>query len=250
MSPNIVTIPMQALYLIFPVAAALIALYASRIFGFKSANGRAILLITGGVVCWGIAEVIGFVLDNFLAVDNLIPRVDSFFFLLAYPIFGAGIYQCFITSGVKLKQVKKTLLAIVVSISIILTTLVGYFGIYQAYDPSVDLLTNIVNIGYGIGDLILIVLSLLTILVASEYKGGKLASFWKIMTAGFFVFLIADTLFFTMWGDLVVEGTKPYAVIVEMLWVASYQLLTYGLLENYVHISSVQKSIKLKLSQK
>ncbi|NTW61734.1 hypothetical protein HGB24_03580 [Candidatus Saccharibacteria bacterium] len=88
---------------------------------------------------------------------------------------------------------------------------------------------------------------MLTILAASEYRGGKLAYFWKIIAAGFFTFLIADTLYFTMWGNLIVTGTKPYACIVELLWIASYLLLAFGMLENYVHVYKVQQKIKLKL---
>ncbi len=241
---------LSTLHLIFPVGAALIAAYTSRIYGFKSANnGRVQLIIAAGLVSWGIAEVVGYVLDNFLDVANLIPRVDSFFFLIAYPILGMGVYRGYVTAGIKLKLVKKSLLMMVLSASALLTIAVAYFGVYKAYDPTADILTNVVNLGYGLGDLILVVGSLFAIVVAHEYGDGKLASFWKTMAAGFFTFLIGDTLFFTMYGALVMEGVKPY-LYVNLIWAAAYMLLAYAVLENYIHILSVQKNIKLQLQQR
>ena len=242
-------LPIYTLYTAFPVAAALIGLYTSSIYGFNSANGRAILLITGGLVCWGMAETIGYVSDNFITAPTMDPQISDFFFLLAYPVFGAGVYQGFIAAEVKLKQTKKSLLAIVLSASLVLTVWVAYFGVYQAYDSTVDLLTNIVNIGYGVGDLIIVIASMLTILVAREYGGGKLARFWKTIALGFFMLLIGDILYFTMYWDQYSQDLKPYTYI-DLLWIAAYLLLAYGMLENYLHISEVQNKIRLKLQQR
>lgn len=246
LSPDVQTFSNVTLYQIFPVVAALISLYSSRIYGFNSANGRAQLLITGGLVCWGVAETITYVF--FLTDADMFPTIADVFFLLAYPLFGAGIYQGYVTAGIKLKQVNKSLLAMVLSASLVLTILVGYFGVYQAYDPDADIIVNTVNIFYGLGDLILIILSLLTVLAAREYGGGKLASFWKAMATGFLLFLIADILF-AMYGDQYWEGAKPYAYM-DLLWLAGFLILAYGMFENYLHVSAVQKNIKLKLSQK
>ena len=242
-------LPIYTLYTAFPVAAALIGLYTSSIYGFNSANGRAILLITGGLVCWGMAETIGYVSDNFITAPTMDPQISDFFFLIAYPIFGAGVYQGFIAAEIKLKQINKSLLTAVLSASLVLTAWVAYFGVYQAYDPTVDLLKNAVNIGYGVGDLILVIVSTLMILVAEEYGNGKLAAFWKTMALGFFVFLIGDILYFTMYWEQYSKDLKPY-VYIDLLWTAAYTVLAYGVLENYLHIFEVQNKIRLKLQQR
>jgi len=247
LSPSDRALPIQTLYQVISIGAALVALYASRIYGFKSANGRAIILIAAGLVVWAIAEIVWYVLQSFMG-NNDFPTVTDIFFLLAYPIWGFGIYQGFTTAEVKLVRVRKSLLTLVFSASIILTILVSYFGIYQAYDPNADLLANIVAIFYGLGDLVLIILSLLTILVASEYRGGKLASFWKTMAAGFFVFLVADILF-AMYRDQFMADIKPYAYI-DLMWLSGYLLIAYAMLENYAHVYLVQKQIRLKLQQR
>jgi hypothetical protein len=247
LSPSIQTLPILTLYLLFPVGAALVGLYASRIYGFRSANGRAILLITGGLVCWGIGESIGYSLQSYMGGAPF-PSMADFFYLVGYPLFAAGIYQGFITSGIKLKQVKKSLLIAVLLVSLVLAVLVGYFGVYQAYDPTADLAANIVAIFYGLADLVLIVLSLLTILVASEYGDGKLASFWKTIALGFFLFLIADILF-AMYGDQYSGDIQPYTYI-DLIWIAAYMFLAYAMLDNYIHVTAVQKKIKLMLKQR
>jgi hypothetical protein len=152
----------------------------------------------------------------------------------------------FVTAGIKLKLVKKSLLAIVLSASLILTVLVAYFGIYLVYNPEADILSNIVLVSLGLGDLVLIILSLLTILVASEYKGGKLASFWKTIALGFFLFLIADV-WFAIYGNIYTEDI--YGVFIELAWIAGYMFLAYGMLENYLHIATVRNKIQSKLPQ-
>ncbi len=247
-SPQSRIVSIQGLSLVIPVAAALIGVYASRLYGFKSANGRTILFITGGIVCWALAEITFFILDFAMNSENLFPSIADILFLLAYLFFLPGIYQGFVTAEIKLKNVKKSLLAIVVSASVILTILVGYFVVYKAYDSSADVFANIVNISYGVGDLVLIIASMLTILVASEYSGGKLASFWKAMAAGFFMGLIADIMF-AMYSDKLLGDVKPYTYI-DLIWTAGYLFYAYAMLENYLHIYAIQKKIKLKLQQR
>ena len=237
------------LYLIFPVGATLIGIYTSRIYGFKSANGRAVLLIIIGSAFWVMSNVSSFVLETFFHTNEFAfsPLSDAFI-MLGYPIIAAGLYQGFVAAGINLKTVKKSLLAIVISASVVLTVLVLYFVVYQAYDSNADTITNTVNIGYGLADLVLMIGSLFTVLVANEYKGGKLASFWKTMAVGIFILLIGDVLF-AMYGDLAVEGIRPYAYI-DLIYMAAWAILAFGLLENYLNIYSVQITIKLKLKQR
>ena len=247
-SPEVRGPEIQGLSLVIPIAAALIGLYTSRLYGLKSANGRALLLITGGIVCWAAAETIWYLSDNFIASGSLNPSFADVFFLLGYPLFGVGVYQGFITAGVKLKMIKKPLLVRVLTVSLTLTALVAYFVIYQAYDPTADLGINILNITYGLGDLILIILSLLTILVANEYRDGKLALYWKVIALSFFLTLIGD-IAYAMYGEQFLADVKPYTYI-DLLWTAAYMLLAFGVLENYIHVSEVQNKIRLKLQQR
>ncbi len=205
-------------------------------------------MIAGGLICWATAEVIWYVSDTFIVSGTIAPSLADIFFLLGYPFFGLGVYQGFVTAGIKLRTVNKSLLYIVLLASLALTALVAYFGVYQAFDPDVDLLTNIVNIGYGVGDLVLVIFSLLTILVADEYKDGKLATFWKAVAIGFLLILIADIVF-AIYGEKVLADIKPYTYV-DLIWEAGYQFLAFAMLENYLHISAVKERIKFILQQR
>jgi hypothetical protein len=243
------TVEIASLYLVFPVVAALIGLYTSRIYGFKNTNGRAMTLIAVSLTCWAVAEIIFYISDNFVTSASLAPQLGDVFFLLGYPIFGAGVYQGYITAGIKLKNVNKTLLTTALIVSAILTVLVAYFGVYQVYDSTADLATNILNIGYGVGDLIVVIASMLMVLVAREYKGGKLALFWTTVTLGNFFLLIADVVYCDIYGTQILADMKPYTYN-DLVWVAGYLIIVYGMLENYLHISAVQNKVKLKLLQR
>ena len=245
LSPEVRGAEIQTLGLISSVGAPLIALYASRIYDFKSANGRAIILIVAGLVCWGIGEIVFVVLQNFIMSEELYPSLADPFFLIAYPLIAAGIYQGFVTAEVKIKQVKKSLIAVILLASLILTALVVYFMIYQAYDPTTNPLANIVNICYGLGDLVFVISSVILILVAREYGDGKLALFWKTLAIGFFLILVAD-IWFAVYNEQVLGDMKPFTYV-DLVWCAGYELLALAMLENYLHIRSVQRNIKLKI---
>ncbi len=247
-SPSIRIPQIQAFSLIFSIVASLVGIYTSRIYGFKSTIGRSFILITGGLICWSVAEIIWYVSDKLIEGGATSPSMADIFFLLAYPFFGAGIYYGFTMAKIKLKQVNQSLLVIVLTASLILTYLVVYFILFKAYDSTAEPIANIVNIGYGLGDLVMIILSLMTILVAREYKGGKLASFWKAIALGFLLVLIADIVY-AIYGQQFLDDMKPYTYI-DLLWIAGYLLPVYGMLENYLHVSGVQKKIKLKLQQR
>ena len=240
-------IVIQSLSLVDPVGAALVGLIAATVYGINSANGRAMMLVAAGIGCWGIGEIIFMVFANIMNIDPF-PSIADVFFLLAYPLLGVGIYLGFAAAEVKLAQVKKSLLAILLSASLVLTVLVVYFMLYQVYDPEVDFATNFVNISYGLGDLVLVILSFLAILVSNEYKGGKLGSFWKSMALGLIMILIADILF-AIYNEQILNDIKPYTYV-DLFWTAGYLFIAFGMLENYIHVRAVQKRVKLRVSQK
>jgi len=151
-------------------------------------------------------------------------------------------------SGAKLKLIKKTLLIPAVSISIILAILVIYFGMYRAYDPNTLLMSNIVKMGYGLDDIILIISSLFAVLAVHEYIDGKLALLWETIIPGFIIYLVADVLF-ALYSTPYIDDIKPY-VYIDLVWIAGYMILAFGILENVIDIYTVQKNIRLKLLQR
>src|SRR6185369_5807284 len=121
------------------------------------------------------------------------------------------------------KGIAKPTLFLFVLVSLLLAALVGYFGIYQAYKPAETLLSNSIAIGYGVGDLLLILVTVLLLVLVWEFRGGKLSRVWLIMFCGFIFTLVADILFamYRLQYDMQIWFYKS---LLDSFWIAGYLL--------------------------
>jgi hypothetical protein len=240
--PDLTFVDDGLLFLAFPIFAAFsgVIVLISRMYRPDNTIGRAILLIAAGLVLWGVAETITYV--QYISESEQFPSIADYLLLLAYPIFALGVYQGYASAEVKLKQLKKSIVAVLVPIALLLTAFVGYFLVYLVYDTEATALENIVMLSYGIANLILIILSLLAYMASTQYKGGKLESFWITITLGFLLFLIGD-----LW--YAINGNTGYYPYIEYIWIAGYLVLAFGVLEDFLHLSYIQAKIISKLSQ-
>ncbi|MDI6777906.1 MAG: hypothetical protein QMD77_01840 [Patescibacteria group bacterium] len=231
----------ETLYL-FPVFLAVLAgFFASEVYGPKSHNGKALALIAFGLAFWAAGELIWYIFKNFLNIDPF-PSVADAFFLLAYPLFFAGILIGTRLAEIKWNRMNKSAIAAGITAIVILAAAVSYWGIYKVYDPETSPLENIIAMSYGVGDLILIGALIFSLGAARAFRGGRFGTLWTILTGGFFFFLVAD-IFFAIYQPIYIEGLKP-CVYIDLVWIAGYLLITYGLLDNAFSIRSIQKKIK------
>ena len=198
------------------------------------------LAITLAFACLTIGEIIWFVYKNILGIDPF-PSIADVFFLLGYPLILAGLYLEFKKAQIQLHQIKKSLIALSLSLTLVLSIIVLYFGIYLAYDPSVDLLSNIIAMSYGVVDLILIISSLFALLMVHAYLGGKFSAFWITVILGFLLFLVG--ILFAIYNIPYTEDIKPYTYI-DLIWTAGYLFLTYGMLDIYSHIRTIHQEMQ------
>ncbi|MDD5490091.1 MAG: hypothetical protein PHP25_05440, partial [Candidatus Moranbacteria bacterium] len=176
---------------LFPVfVSALAGFYAAGAFGFKSYNGKALLLIAFGLTSWAAGELIWYIFKNFLNIDPF-PSIADFFFLLAYPLLFLGILFGTRLARANWSQLnKKTAWADIAAVAV-LAAAVSYWGIYKAYDPQTNIFENLILMSYGIADLILIGALILSLGTARAFKGGRFGFLWKVLTGGFFFILVA-----------------------------------------------------------
>lgn len=231
----------QALLLIFPIFATFSGLLATKIYGLKSITGKSLLSITLGFACLALGEIIWFFYKNILGIDPF-PSIADVFFLLGYPLILAGLYLEFKKSQIQLHQIKKSLIVLSLSLTLTLSIIVLYFGIYLAYDPSVGLLANIIAMSYGVVDLILIIISLFALLIVHAYRGGKFSTFWITTILGILLFLAGDILF-AIYNIPYTADIKPY-IYIDLIWIAGYLSLAYGMLDNYFHIRTIHREIR------
>jgi hypothetical protein len=63
------------------------------------------------------------------------------------------------------------------------------------------------------------------------------------MAVGFLLFLVGDIWF-------AVNGNMESNDYIELIWIAGYTSLAFGVLEDYFHLSSVQAKILARLKQR
>lgn len=230
----VVVFPINTAFLISSSLLSTVAgFYAASIYGFDNPHGKSLLYISFGLLFWFIGEVTWDVYEFILNIDPY-PSVADFAYLMFYPMFFLGLLNEIRISNFnwkKLSLFNSTLLAIVV---IFLVIIVSYFGIYLSYNVDVSFIENSVAIFYGIGDLVLVILSLFVFKLASEYMGGRLSYPWICFLIAIFLMLVADILF-AKYNIEYEEGVWYFREFLDLFWnsgflVFAYSLLTLGLI--------------------
>lgn len=219
---------MALLYLVIVFLPGVFGLYALRTIGIGNAFGRSVLLVTIGIWFWIIAECVWYYFNFILYIDPY-PSIADVFFLIPYPIFFAGIILAYKNFGSHILHIPKKLLFIDACLTLSLSALVLYFGVYLAYDPEVSALQNGLSISYGVADLVIVLLSLMTVSIVREYSRSRFGYYWMFITLGFSAFLLADVLF-AIFNVQHGADIKPYTYI-DLLWLCGYLLFSYALLD-------------------
>jgi hypothetical protein len=226
-------------YLLAPLVAIILGIKTVKIYGFKNQHGQAILFISLGILSWFVGEIIWELFDKVLGIDPF-PSIADIFYLLGYPLLLSGLIKEVKQTKLKLKD-QKTLLFFTSFIALLLVTIVGYFGVYYAFDPELSLIENLVSVSYGVGDMILIIASLFVVKLAFDYQGGKLFKSWIFIFIGLMTTLAADILF-AIYLTPYEEGLKPF-IYLDLVWILSYLLLAYGFFSIYQSLSIFTKRI-------
>lgn len=182
----------DGLYMITVITAVIASFFACFKYGIKHARSLTLLAIAGALVSELIAEFIFEYHYIILRHDIPFPSVEDLFSLLYYGLFFVGLINEIRVAHVNWKKLNKRILILPIIISLILICVVSYMGIYEAYDPTETLFANIVSMAYGVGDLLLIIISLFLIVLVKEYRGGKFARIWMFLLIGFIFNITAD----------------------------------------------------------
>lgn len=182
----------DGLYISTVFISVLAGMYAISRFGFKNARGLALICFTLGLVSLLLGNL-AFEYYYIIDKNNIpFPSLSDFFSLSYYVFFLAALIIEVKLAHVNWKKINIRILILPIILSIISTIVVYYIGIYKAYDPTVDLFSNIVNIAYGVGDLILIIISLFLLVLVKEYQGGKMSRILLILLISLLFEIVGD----------------------------------------------------------
>lgn len=229
-------------YLAVPWTAFVCALIAAVQYG-KGSLRPVFWTFAAGLLCYGIAEGLWLWYDLILQVDPF-PSLADAFYLGAYPFFFAGIVWALRQAEFSWKMIHPStrfLLALIVALAGIFE---GYFGIYQGYQPSLPVLDNVISMSYSVADFFLLMFSLLVLILAWEYRGGKLMRFWLWVFVACLTTLAAD-IGFSMFYDAYL-GEEIIAVnALDSLWILSYLFFALAMTSVVEYIQNARAQLNV-----
>jgi hypothetical protein len=219
----------EGIYLSTSFFATVAGLFALRSFGLTSPRSRTLLFLTAGIGYWFLGEIIFDYYQYILGIDPF-PSVADAFYLFAYPLLLLGLINEVISSQVQWRKIHRGLLFLFISISLALGVIVFYFGVFRAYNPEVSLLANAIVMSYGVGDLFLLTANLFVLLLAWEFRGGKLSRVWLFFFLSFVLNLVADVLYAVY--EVEYESLLWfYKSLIDTFFIGSYLLFAYAMFD-------------------
>ena len=131
-----------------------------------------------------------------------------------------------------------------VTLLTLLIAAVSYEVLFLQFDSTLTFVENVVGMAYGIGDLLLIIVSYFVVKMASQYRGGKMLMPWMMIFIGLVLTLIAD-IYFNIYNEAYTAKIAPY-IHIDLLWIASYLFYTFGIFS----LGIIVKTAIAKISNK
>jgi hypothetical protein len=213
----------------FSLTAFAMGLYASRLHGLKSAQGKAIFLISMGIFFWFLGELLWSIYEIALGIEAPVLSFADLAWLAGYPFFVAGLYYVRKTAGTPLMKrkisVERTSFALLSAVIIL-------YIIAPLLAMDAGVLEKAVSLSYVIGDAILLAAC---IMVVVSLMWGRFSSPWLMITLAITLASLAD-LFYSF-----ILGSYETGNWIDLLWNADYMLVGYAF---FYYRSSVKEFIK------
>ncbi|MFH0978168.1 MAG: hypothetical protein V1837_02590 [Candidatus Woesearchaeota archaeon] len=212
----------NSLFVIAPLVATGIGIYALRRFDFRSIHGKTLLLVAVGLAFWSIAELLWLIFESILG-SSAFPSVADFFYLAAYPMFILAA-----VNELRLGSIEWTKIRLLVSLAVLalLSFVTLHFNSYL-YNANQSFWVNMILLAYVVADLLVIAALVLLVNLSLSFKGGAFFSSWFIFAFAMLFYWLADLLFAVyqkQYGAL-----QPLYRQIDYLWIIAYLLISYAL---------------------
>lgn len=229
------------LYLFTPLAAVLGGVFSLRIYGIKGKRMVTLLLLTAGIASWFIGDGI-YDYYQYILNTNPFPSVADYFYIIGYPLLFFGLINEIRTNHIHWREKYSKVLFPLLIVLCVFITMVGYFGVYLAYNAQESFFVNIIAMSYGLGDLVLIITNMLVLRLVLEFRGGKLSKVWIGIFISFISTLIADILF-AIYTPSYKTNVGIFKNLIDSLYMLSYLLFAYSLFNFGLTIKEINKKI-------
>lgn len=225
----------NTLYLVAPAVSVIAGIYVLRKFGIGSIHGKAILFITIGLGMWLSGEILWYIFESIIHT-KVFPSVADIFYLAAYPFFLFGIFN-----EMKIGKIIWTKKRLIISLAImaILSVVTFYHEIYCAYDPEAAFAENVIQITYGVANLVVIICLILLVNLSILFSGGAFSRSWIIFTIGMFLYWVADLLAYAIYWEQY-EALNWFFRQIDYFWIISFLMMSYALLKQRMVIDGIK----------
>ncbi|MDO8590797.1 MAG: hypothetical protein Q7R65_02350 [bacterium] len=214
---------------LLPCVAAFFGFANARQWGgFKSAMGKAVNLLSIGLLTWGIGTVIFGYYNIVLQIPVPYPSLADAFYIISWPLWAVGMIYLSRATGAQFQL--STLLGRSMLFLIPILTIIGsyYVLIIVARQGTLglteDLLTDFFDLAYPIGDIVILTIALLIFGLSFKYLGGFFKWACIIILAGFVLNYIGDFSFVY----LTTQGTYFVADWVDLIYTVAFFCLSFG----------------------
>ncbi len=218
-----------------PGALVVLSILSVKRHGLKGSHGKAWISFTVYSVLWFIAEQVWTVLELFYH-QKPFPSIADFFYIVGYPAY-------FIFAILYIRTVKKSITKKIIIVSSLVAVAVLVPNLYMAFENSSgeDQFATALGAFYPFADAIVLVPAFIGVLL---FLGGKVNFPWFLMLLGIIVEVVADTGFQYYSLDNSIYTGHP----VDILFLWSYVLLTFGVYEHLKIFKTEKKSLHDKES--
>jgi hypothetical protein len=211
------------------VAVVFAARSASRLERDNPARSPWLGLAVGLAAFLGGQLVLGFY-QMVLGIATPFPSPADVFFGLGYPLLFAalvGFVRVYRASGYPIGSGAEQ--ATVAVGAVVGFALLGYLALTPILTSSAPLLERVLNAGYPVLDLVLMVPTLMLLRMAWRFAGGQVADVWSAVLMGFVAMAAADVAY-AWFSTLKIERLDP---VVDALFLLSYLSLARGTMRQF-----------------
>ncbi len=207
-------------------------LTAKKWGGLASKLGRSLFFISCGLISWGLGQMVWSYYANFGIATIPYPSFADLGYILAVPFWLFGMVNLSKTTGTRfgLKKTGSKYMVILLSLAI---AMMSYFllivvarggALFPEIETSLTFAKLILDIGYPMGDVLILTLSLLVFGLSAGYLGGRYKYPIYALLFGFVVMYFADFSFsYTTNAETYFNGHW-----VDLLFPTAMALLAFG----------------------
>lgn len=207
----------NSLVIALSLMATLSGIYAYRIYGYGSIQGKSLLFLTFGLFFWFLGETTWGIYEIATGIESPLVSIADIFWILGYPFFLLGIYFICKMAALPLGRKNKYFLTFILFLSILLCSYLIYPTLIS---QELIFLEKLTLAFYVVFDCILLFATIFAIIYL---KNTKFLKVWILVFLALFLATVADIYYMNL-AEMYQTGN-----LIDILWDLDYLIMSFGL---------------------